>query len=75
MKPHALPQPCNFPYLFDARVINDQIDDETFAVVNDSHKTSDGQGRQLLEASFFRSSQYLALARGAMAFTLRTFEA
>ncbi len=55
-------------YLSNAKVINVQVGDETFAVGEDSRKTSDGQGRQLLEASFFRSSQYLALARGAMAF-------
>lgn len=54
--------------LTNAKVINVKVGDETFSVGEDSRKTSDGQGRQILEASFFRSRQYLALARGAMAF-------
>jgi plasmid segregation protein ParM len=36
-------------------------------VGDDVRDAADGAARQMLEASFFRSSQYIALARGAMA--------
>jgi plasmid segregation protein ParM len=49
-------------------IVNVAVADERFAVGKDVRLAADGAGRQMLESTFFRSSQYLALARGAMAF-------
>lgn len=52
----------------DLSIVNVAVDDERFAVGEDVRNAADGAGRQMLESTFFKSSQYLALARGAMAF-------
>lgn len=52
----------------DLSVVNISVDGERFTVGEDVRRAADGVGRQMLESTFFRSSQYLALARGAMAF-------
>ena len=54
--------------LADLNVIKVAVGDEEFLVGEDVRRAADGGGRQLLEATFFRSSQYLALAKGAFAF-------
>lgn len=54
--------------LADLNVIKVAVGNEKFLVGEDVRRAADGGGRQLLEATFFRSSQYLALAKGAIAF-------
>lgn len=49
-------------------VLTIAVGDERFSVGEDSRRAADGNGRQFLEATFFRSKQYLALAKGALAF-------
>ena len=49
-------------------VIQVKVDAAKFWVGEQVRYAADGRGRQLLEASFFGSSQYLALAKGALAF-------
>ena len=50
-----------------ANVLNIEVGSQRFSVGQDSLSTADGTAKQILEASFFMSDQYLALARGAMA--------
>ena len=54
--------------LGDLSVIQVKVGDAKFWVGEQVRYAADGRGRQMLEASFFRSSQYLALAKGALAF-------
>lgn len=49
-------------------VIQVNADDQEFFVGEDVRRAADGAAKQLLESSFFKSPQYLALARGAFAF-------
>ncbi len=52
----------------DLSLVHVSVDDERFAVGEDVRRAADGVGRQMLELTFFTSRQYIALARGAMAF-------
>lgn len=49
-------------------VLTIDVDGVPYTVGNDSKLAASGQGRQMLESSFFVSPQYLAIARGAMSF-------
>lgn len=51
----------------DLSVVNISVDGERFTIGEDVRRAADGVGRQMLESTFFKSNQYLALARGAMA--------
>ncbi len=64
----ALSQSIGAGVMSDLSVVNVKVDDERFCVGEDVRKAADGAGRQMLEPSFFKSSQYMALAKGAMAF-------
>ena len=64
----AIEQSIGAGVLSDLSVVNVKVNDERFAVGEDVRKAADGVGRQMLESTFFRSSQYMALAIGAMAF-------
>ncbi|WP_041793487.1 ParM/StbA family protein [Rhodoferax ferrireducens] len=52
----------------DLSIVKVSVDDEHFLVGEDVRNAADGVGRQMLESTFFTSSQYIALARGAMGF-------
>lgn len=48
-------------------VLTVEVGNETFTVGEHVRHAADGVARQMLETTFFKSSQYIALARGAMA--------
>ena len=56
----------------DLSLVHVSVDDERFAVGEDVRWAADGVDRQMLELTFFTSRQYIALARGAMALSLKT---